>query len=181
MSRSAEARRALGCAALTLAVVTGLVPVPVARADSGPVRTIVAPVLDITFADADLKRETRVERAPRKVTVTLDATVLFGKDSAKIRKGAARRLTEASNELKQRGPGSLTIVGYTDDLGSAAHGLDLSRRRARAVAGVLRRDLPESSYRYRVVGRGEADPAVPNTSERNRRVNRRVVITYQPA
>ena len=107
--------------------------------------------------------------------------MLFGKDSAKIRAGAARRLTEVSTELKRRRPGSVSIVGYTDDLGSAAHGLDLSKRRARAVAGVLRPDLPKSSYRFEIIGRGEADPAVPNTNERNRRINRRVVITYQPA
>jgi outer membrane protein OmpA-like peptidoglycan-associated protein len=31
-----------------------------------------------------------------------------------------------------------------------------------------------------VVGKGEADPAVPNNSERNRRLNRRVEITFRP-
>lgn len=29
-----------------------------------------------------------------------------------------------------------------------------------------------------VAGKGEADPAVPNDSEANRRINRRVVISY---
>ena len=65
VSRSVEAPRTLGVAALTLALVTVLLPVPAARADPGPVRTIVAPVLDITFADADLKREARVEGTPQ--------------------------------------------------------------------------------------------------------------------
>jgi outer membrane protein OmpA-like peptidoglycan-associated protein len=140
---------------------------------------IEAPVVDIEFSTADLKREMRVDQSPRAVRVTLDATVLFGKDSATIRPGAARRLNEVATTLTSRGPGGVRIVGYTDDLGSAEHGLDLSARRARAVAAALRRDLPASTYPFSVVGKGEADPAAPNTSEANRKLNRRVVITYQ--
>jgi outer membrane protein OmpA-like peptidoglycan-associated protein len=144
-----------------------------------PVSGIIAPVLDIQFADSDLRREARVEKRPKSVKVTLDSTVLFAKDSARIRPGAAKRLHEVAADLKAEGPGAIRIVGYTDDLGTAAHGLALSRRRARAVADVLRRDLPAAGYAYTVVGKGEADPAVPNKSEANRRINRRVVVTYQ--
>ena len=36
----------------------------------------------------------------------------------------------------------MAVTGYTDDLGSAAHGLDLSERRARRVAHELRQVLP---------------------------------------
>jgi flagellar motor protein MotB len=83
--------------------------------------------------------------------------------------------------LQRRGRGKITIVGYTDDLGSAQHGLVLSRRRAAAVARVLRPNLDEADYPFSVSGRGEADPAVPNTSEKNRKLNRRVELTYRPA
>lgn len=71
--------------------------------------------------------------------------------------------------------------GLTDDLGSAQHGLVLSRRRAAAVARVLRPQLDKSDYPFSVSGRGEADPAVPNTSEKNRKLNRRVELTYRPS
>ena len=81
--------------------------------------------------------------------------------------------------LDRRGPGRVTIVGYTDDLGTARHGLVLSRRRAAAVARVLRPRLDKTDYSFKVSGRGEADPAVPNISERNRKLNRRVELTYQ--
>jgi outer membrane protein OmpA-like peptidoglycan-associated protein len=70
------------------------------------------------------------------------------------------------------------ITGYTDDLGSAAHGGDLSRRRAKPVGDVLRRDLPNHDYPFALAGKGETDPAVPNTSEANRKKNRRVVIVF---
>ena len=44
---------------------------------------------------------------------------------------------------------------------------------------MLRRSLPAGEFEMTVVGKGEADPAVPNTSDANRRVNRRVVVLYQ--
>ena len=105
--------------------------------------------------------------------------MLFDKDSARLRPVATSRLREIAATLRDRGAGPVSIVGYTDDLGTAAHGLTLSRQRAAAVARVLRRSLGRAAYPFTVSGRGEADPAVPNTSERNRRLNRRVVLTYR--
>ena len=139
---------------------------------------IVAPVIDIVFAEADLKKEARVEKSPRRTTITLDSTVLFAKDSPKINGKARGRLDDVADQLEWSGPGKLVVTGYTNDLGSAAHGLTLSRQRAAAVAKVLREDLSKADYPFTTRGRGEADPAVPNTSERNRKVNRRVVIVY---
>ena len=146
-----------------------------------PVAAIVAPVVDIVFADSDLKKAARVEKGPRRTKITLDSTVLFARDSPKINGKARGRLEDVADQLKKSGPGRVSITGYTDDLGSAAHGLTLSRQRAKAVAKVLRGDLPTSAYPFKVKGRGEADPAVPNTSEKRRRINRRVVIVYDRA
>ena len=121
----------------------------------------------------------RIDSTPKKTTITLDSTVSFGKDSAKITSAARARLESVATRLKAKGAGSLAVTGYTDDLGSAAHGLTLSRQRAAAVASVLRGKLPSSDNSFTVVGKGEADPAVPNTSEANRKINRRVVVVYQ--
>jgi outer membrane protein OmpA-like peptidoglycan-associated protein len=147
--------------------------------DTAPVLPIVAPVLDIQFGESDLRREARVEQLPRKTTITLDSTVLFAKDSATINRKANARLQEVARELKTRGPGSVSVTGYTDDLGSAAYGKTLSLRRANAVTAVLRRDLSGSDFPFTVAGKGEADPAVPNKDEASRRINRRVVVIYQ--
>jgi outer membrane protein OmpA-like peptidoglycan-associated protein len=141
---------------------------------------VVAPVLDIEFSSADVEGVARIEEQPDELRVTLDSTVLFAKDSARLRGAAGKRLREVAASLEDAGEGPLEIVGYTDDLGSAAYGLDLSRRRARAVATELRPLLPASAYPFTVIGKGEADPAVPNNSERNRRLNRRVEITFRP-
>lgn len=154
-------------------------PPVVAAADAtAQVITIVAPVLDIQLGVADLDKVVRVESLPTRTTFTLDATVLFLKDSATVTSSARGRLSEVTQTLNGQGPGSVRVTGYTDDLGTAAHGRTLSRQRAAAVATVLGRALDPSSFRFTVVGQGEADPAVPNTSEANRRINRRVVVVH---
>ena len=144
-----------------------------------PVLPIAAPVLDIQLTESDIRSEARVEQLPRKTTITLDSTVLFGKDSAKITAKSGGRLQEVARQLKARGPGRVGVTGYTDDLGSAAHGKKLSLQRADAVAKVLRRDLPATDFPFAVAGKGEADPAVPNKDEASRRINRRVVVVYE--
>ena len=183
MSRCSEGRRRRSTllSGLALLVITGVVAQPVVAAadDRAPVLTIVAPVVDIEFGGSDLKNEVRVETLPRKTKITLDSTVLFGKDSARINAKAGGRLADVARELAARGPGTVRITGYTDDLGSAAHGKTLSRQRAAAVAKVLRRDLPAARFGFTVEGKGEADPAVPNKNEASRRINRRVVLLYE--
>jgi outer membrane protein OmpA-like peptidoglycan-associated protein len=160
-------------AGLTLALA-----VPAYAADA-PVRAVVAPVIDLELPTSDLRGVARVEESPRRVRVVLSSELLFSRDSAQLEPAVRGRLREIAGELRSRGPGRLRIVGYTDDLGSAAHGLDLSRRRADAVRRALRPLLP--GLPAVVSGRGEADPAAPNTSEANRRKNRRVVLTYTPS
>ena len=145
-----------------------------------PVQPVTAPVLDIVTSVSDTGHEVIVDQSARRVRVTLDATVLFGKDSAVVRPGGAEPVEQAVATIRLRGSGRVRIVGYTDDLGSAEHGLVLSRRRAAAVALIVGRELPAARYPLVAVGKGEDDPAAPNTSEANRRRNRRVVITYEP-
>jgi outer membrane protein OmpA-like peptidoglycan-associated protein len=164
-----------------VAVAAGLVPPAWADSGSAPVVDVVAPVVDISFATTDLAGAARVEEAPREVRVVLSSEVLFAKDSAELRPDVRSRLREVAGDLERRGPGRVAVVGYTDDLGSAAHGLDLSRRRAEAVTGALRPLLDGSSYSFTVTGKGEADPAVPNDSEAHRRLNRRVEVTFRPS
>ncbi|MGN6129784.1 MAG: OmpA family protein [Nocardioidaceae bacterium] len=178
MSRCSSRRLAVLAA---VAVAAGLVPPAWADSGTAPVVDVVAPVVDISFATADLAGAARVEEAPREVKVVLSSEVLFDKDSARLRPRVQARLREVASDLERHGPGRLAIVGYTDDLGSAAHGLDLSRRRAGAVAAALRPLLDRSSYSFSVTGKGEADPAVPNDSEAHRRLNRRVEVTFRPS
>jgi outer membrane protein OmpA-like peptidoglycan-associated protein len=70
----------------------------------------------------------------------------------------------------------IRIEGNTDSIGSAAHNLELSKQRAQAVYDALMA-LGISADRMSTVGYGETHPQVPNTSEHNRAINRRVSFT----
>jgi len=66
-------------------------------------------------------------------------------------------------------------VGHTCDLGSEATNLSLSQQRAKALLDFLvEKGIKEDVLTSR--GVGLAEPMVPNTSEANRRQNRRVVV-----
>ncbi|WP_233624618.1 OmpA family protein [Actinoplanes sp. ATCC 53533] len=73
----------------------------------------------------------------------------------------------------------MTVTGHTDSTGSTAHNQALSQQRARAVAGALRKSLPDGEWPKTVAAEGESKPAVPNDSAAHRALNRRVAITYR--
>ncbi len=68
------------------------------------------------------------------------------------------------------------IEGHTDDLGTARINLELSAARADVVRTLLIRAGVKGS-RLTAKGYGESRPFVPNTSDANRAVNRRVSFT----
>ncbi len=91
---------------------------------------------------------------------------------------SARQLGEIATALKNftaKGVAFL-IEGHTCDLGSDAHNLDLSKRRAVAVRTRLV-TLGVPAAILTTAGRGEATPIRPNNSDANRALNRRVVVS----
>ena len=148
--------------------------------DAAPVLPIMAPVVDIHAGTSTLDGTFAIEDRDRGSTsARLDSSVLFGRDSARLRPSARATISTLARQLRRGRPGAITVTGHTDDLGPAKHGLELSKRRAAAVAHELDRHLGKGWSKITTVGKGEADPAVPNTSEANRKLNRRVVVTVQ--
>jgi OOP family OmpA-OmpF porin len=68
----------------------------------------------------------------------------------------------------------LSVTGHTDNVGSAPSNLDLSKRRAAAVAKVLGADFAIAADRLTPDGKGDTVPMTPNTSAEGRAMNRRV-------
>ncbi len=123
----------------------------------------------------------RTKRTPDRVDLSIDADVLFRLDSAELTAGAGRAVDAAVRDVRAAGPGPLAVTGHTDDSGTAAHNQALAEARARTVAAALAKALPSGQWPMTVAGKGEAEPAVPNTSAANRRLNRRVTVSYRPA
>lgn len=121
----------------------------------------------------------RTRRSAGQVDLSLATDVLFRLDSAELTGVAGRSIAAAVAELRAAGPGPLTVTGHTDSTGSTAHNRTLSQRRAEAVAGALRRALPDGEWPKTVAAEGEGKPAVPNDSAEHRALNRRVAITYR--
>ncbi|MCO8127322.1 OmpA family protein [Acidimicrobiia bacterium EGI L10123] len=128
---------------------------------------------------SELDGAVRTEQAPAQTLVVLAADVLFALDSAELSPEAQAALARAAAQVQAAGPGPVRITGHTDDQGSDDYNLDLSTRRADAVAAALADVLPPAEFPPQVEGRGEAEPAVEDTTEEARAANRRVELLVE--
>lgn len=111
--------------------------------------------------------------------VRMPNAILFPVDSANLNAGLRSDLLVLSDSIN-RYPGTIvSVVGHTDNTGSAAYNQDLSERRAQSVASVLRSG-GVSSGRLAVSGAGENRPIATNATAEGRAQNRRVDITITP-
>ncbi|KUN98547.1 OmpA family protein [Streptomyces caeruleatus] len=135
-------------------------------------------VLDIKQVVEDQAGEERREDTNADVKFALQAEVLFPKDSAKLTGEAKARIAEIAEEIKTQNATRIRVFGFTDNLGSSAHGDVLSRKRANAVQGILEAELSDSTVTYEVRGYGEQYPISSNATEAGRKKNRRVEVSF---
>ncbi|WP_037841122.1 OmpA family protein [Streptomyces sp. NRRL WC-3549] len=136
-------------------------------------------VLDIKSVVEDLGGEERREDTNTNIMFALQAEVLFGKDSAKLSSDANSRINAIAAEIKKQDAKKVRVFGFTDNLGSSAHGDVLSKERAEAVHNVLDKALTGSGITFEIRGYGEQYPIADNSSEEGRKKNRRVEISFQ--
>jgi outer membrane protein OmpA-like peptidoglycan-associated protein len=130
---------------------------------------------------AELKQnlpDAEVVRDGDKVYVALPSGILFdiGKDS--IKPSAQDSLAKAAATLKNSET-NILIQGHTDSSGSDAINNPLSQRRATNVLNFLASNGVPAS-RMTAIGYGSSRPAVPNDTEANRTLNRRVQLEISP-
>lgn len=70
-------------------------------------------------------------------------------------------------------------MGHTDNVGTLASNMDLSRRRANAVAQVLTTNYKVAAARLSAQGDGPNAPVASNDTEDGRAKNRRVELVAQ--
>ncbi len=98
--------------------------------------------------------------------------IVFDFNEATIKPESKPVLDRAIEVLKEFPEIRVEIVGHTDDVGTRAFNLDLSRRRAEAVRDYLVAGGIDSA-RLRVRGAGPDEPIAPNDTEEGRAKNRR--------
>lgn len=112
-------------------------------------------------------------------TLGLPERLLFDFNNAELKQSHEAELVRLANQLNKYDLNKLKIVGHTDDVGDAAYNQKLSEERAQSVANLFlaRGFKKENIY---VIGRGSTQPYVPNTTNENRAINRRVAIVVIP-
>lgn len=97
--------------------------------------------------------------APLAKPVSLSADALFDFDSAELKPEGHREVELLAQQIRDSGVklNALTITGYTDRFGSAAHNARLSKQRALAVMTALEA-RGVSAARIEADGRGAANP-----------------------
>ncbi|MER7493140.1 OmpA family protein [Streptomyces pharetrae] len=135
-------------------------------------------VLDIKQVVEDESGEERREDTNADVKFALQAEVLFPKDSARLSAAAKARLAAIAQEIESQNATRIRVFGFTDDLGSSAHGDVLSKQRANAVHQVLDAKLNDPGVTFEVRGYGEDYPIASNSSEEGRKKNRRVEVSF---
>ncbi len=134
-------------------------------------------VLDIKFVTEALGGAEMRADSNTKTTFTLQAEVLFSRDSAKLNGQARGRISDMADEIGAQHATEVNVFGFTDDLGSYAHGEVLSKARASAVQQELAVHLgPDVTYHVR--GYSEDYPIADNSTEAGRKKNRRVEVSF---
>ena len=102
-------------------------------------------------------------------------------DSFVIQPQAQADIEALATAIITRGlSGAIYIHGYTDNLGSPAHGIQLSGDRANAVAKLLQDRLRGQPVKLVIAGYGEEDPIADNSTPQGQTLNRRVMVLYKP-
>ena len=101
--------------------------------------------------------------------------VTFHLDQATLTEQNREVIAQAAEDYRQGGTPQISVTGYTDTSGSAAHNLELSQRRAEVVAEELVREgVPATDIV--TIGRGEEDLLVPTADGVREARNRRAEI-----
>jgi OmpA-OmpF porin, OOP family len=102
--------------------------------------------------------------------------IYFDTDKAVVKPESRPTLDEIAKLLRGQPQLAVVIVGHTDSQGTFDYNMDLSRRRAEAIAAELAKSYQIARTRLRTAGVGYLAPIGSNASEDGRALNRRVEL-----
>ena len=119
------------------------------------------------------------EQQDGSLKVNVPGSVSFASNSSTLDTRLYPTLDRIASTLNEYPQTSVTVVGYTDSVGTAQANRELSQRRATAVADYLiQRGVARN--RMAVDSRGEEEPVASNDTEAGRAQNRRVEMLVRP-
>jgi len=102
--------------------------------------------------------------------------ILFETEKNELSSAAQEELDGVGKFLKEKPQAFAALFGYTDDTGKAEYNMELSRRRAEAVADYLLKNYELGSDRVVANWYGAANPIDSNDTPEGRAQNRRVEV-----
>jgi OmpA-OmpF porin, OOP family len=105
--------------------------------------------------------------------------ILFDTGKADVKPESDPALQEVAKMLKGNPALKVYVVGHTDNVGSLAANIDLSKRRAAAVVASLTTKYGIPAAQLQPYGDGPYAPIASNDSEDGRTLNRRVELVKQ--
>lgn len=126
-------------------------------------------------ADTTVYQEIFLKPIEVGVSVRLN-NIFFDYNKTDLRPESFPELDKVVEFLKENPKLKIEIGGHTDDRGTDSYNQQLSQGRAESVVNYLSQHWIDPS-RLTAKGYGESKPEVPNDSDANRQVNRRVEFT----
>jgi OOP family OmpA-OmpF porin len=104
----------------------------------------------------------------------VELQIQFDFDQAEVKGEYYREVGRVADYLKDYKELSAIVQGHTDNVGTPEYNLDLSLRRARAVAHLLVSEYGIERARVKAEGFGASQPVASNDTEEGRAKNRRI-------
>ena len=120
-----------------------------------------------------------VTRVGQQIILNMPSNITFATDQSAVQPQFNQTLVSVALVLKKFDKTLVDVSGHTDSQGDDAYNLELSRKRAIAVATILA-NQGIVQQRFSITGRGEQNPIASNSTEQGRAQNRRVEIQLSP-
>ncbi|WEX11635.1 OmpA family protein [Chelativorans sp. AA-79] len=120
-----------------------------------------------------------VTRVGDQIVLNMPSNITFATDSSAIQPAFYPTLNSVALVLKKYNQTLVDVYGHTDSTGSYEHNMQLSQRRAAAVADYLVAQGTDGR-RFAVIGQGPSQPVASNATPEGRAQNRRVEIRLSP-
>lgn len=122
----------------------------------------------------------KVTRAGNQIVLNIPSSMAFDPNRDGIKRSAQPLLGSVGSVLKKFNRTTVEVYGHTDKGGDEKKNLDLTQKRALAVARALASNGVDPK-RMSVTGFGSSRPIVSDETEEGRAENRRIEIQISPA